>query len=81
VSYVRDVIERYRGPVVLGLAALAFCDARGLAALLRMASYAEQAGCDFRLAALGPSLVKIMRITGMGRRFLTSTAPDRLAVK
>ena len=45
VSYVTDVIDRYRGPVTANLAALAFCDARGLAALVRMAGYAEQKGC------------------------------------
>jgi anti-anti-sigma factor len=36
VSYVRDVIDRCPGPVVVDLTALAFCDARGLGALLRI---------------------------------------------
>ena len=72
VSYVRDVIDRHRGPVMVDLTALAFCDARGLAALVRMAGYAEQKGCPFRLASPSPSLVKIMRITGLDRRFLAS---------
>jgi len=39
-----------------------------------MAGYAEQAGCEFRLASPRPSLVKIMRITGLDRRFLASRA-------
>lgn len=73
-SYVRDVIDRHRGPVIVDLTALAFCDARGLAALVRMAGYAEQKGCPFRLASPSPSLVKIMRITGLDRRFLASQA-------
>ena len=51
VNYVRDVIDRYGGPVTVNLTALAFCDARGLAALVRMADYAEQQGCSFRLAS------------------------------
>lgn len=72
VSYVRNVIDRHGAPVTVDLTALAFCDARGLAALLRMADYAEQAGCPFRLASPRPSLVKIMRITGLNRRFLVS---------
>jgi anti-anti-sigma factor len=72
VSYVRDVIDRHCGPVMVNLTALAFCDARGLAALVRMAGYAEQKGCPFRLASPNPSLVKLMRITGLDRRFLTS---------
>jgi anti-sigma B factor antagonist len=72
VSYVRDVIDRHLGPVIVDLAALAFCDARGLAALVRMAGYAKQKGCPFRVASPSPSLAKIMRITGLDRRFLTS---------
>ena len=61
--------------MVVDLTALAFCDARGLGALLRMASYAERAGCEFRLASPRPSVVKIMRITGLDRRFLASEPP------
>ena len=72
VSYVRDVIDRHRGPVIVDLTALTFCDARGLAALVRMAGYAEQKSRPFRLASPSPSLVKIMRITGLDRRFLAS---------
>ena len=52
VSYVRDVIDRHRRPVIVDLAALAFCDARGLTALVRMAGYAEQRGCTFQLTSL-----------------------------
>ena len=74
VTYVTDVIDRHRGPVTVNLTALAFCDARGLAALVRMAGYAEQQGCSFRLASPSPSLVKIMRITRLDRRFLASPA-------
>ena len=72
VSYVNDVIDRYRGPVVVDLAALHFCDARGPGALLRMAGYAELAGREFRLASPSPTLVKIMQITGLDHRFLAS---------
>lgn len=74
VSYVRDVIDRCPGPVVVDLTALTFCDAKGLGALLRIAGYAERAGCEFRLASPRPSLVKIMRITGLDRRFPASQA-------
>lgn len=74
VSYVMDVINCHDGPVTADLSALAFCDVRGLAALVRMAAYAEQEGCPFRLASPNPSLVKIMRITGLADRFLTSLA-------
>jgi anti-sigma B factor antagonist len=74
VGYVGHVIDRHRVPVIVDLTALVFCDATGLGALVRMAGYAEQAGCRFRLAAPSPSLVKIMRITGLDHRFLASRA-------
>jgi anti-anti-sigma factor len=69
-SYVRDVIDRCRKPVVVDLTALAFCDARGLSALVRMTGYAELRGCTFQLTSPSRSLVKIMRITGLDCRFL-----------
>jgi anti-sigma B factor antagonist len=74
VSYVRDVIDRYPGPVFVDLTALTFCDAQGLGALLRIACYPERAGCEFRLASPRPALVKIMRITGLDRTFPASQA-------
>jgi anti-anti-sigma factor len=70
VRYVRLVIDRHGGPLIVDLAGLDFCDAQGLSALLRMATYAERAGCPFRLASPRPSLVKIMKITGLDRKFL-----------
>lgn len=70
VRYVRLVIDRHGGPLIVDLAGLAFCDAQGLSALLRMFTYAERAGCPFRLASPRPSLVKIMQITGLDRKFL-----------
>jgi anti-sigma B factor antagonist len=75
VSYVREVINRQCRPVVADLLALAFRDARGLAALVRMAGYAEQMGCAFRISSPSVALVKIMRITGLDRRFLTVQIP------
>jgi anti-anti-sigma factor len=75
VSYVRDVIDHHRGPVIVNLARLRFCDARGLSALLRMANHAEQAERPFMLASPSPSLVKLMRITGLDRRLLPSHRP------
>jgi anti-anti-sigma factor len=74
VSYVTRIIDRYGGSLTADLSALTFCDARGLAALVRMAGYAQQAGCPFRLASPRPALVRIMRITGLHDRFLTSLA-------
>jgi anti-anti-sigma regulatory factor len=39
-----------------------------------MAGYADRKGCPFRLASPSPRLIKIMRITRLDRRFLTSQA-------
>ena len=47
----------------------------GCSDALRMARYAEQKDRPFRLASPSPSLIKIMRITGLDRRFLASQAP------
>jgi anti-sigma B factor antagonist len=69
VGYVKHVIDRHRGPVIVQLAGVRFCDAQGLSALVRMARYAERTGRPFRLAAPSPSVAKIMRITGLDRVF------------
>jgi len=79
VRYVSHVIDCHHGPVTVDLTALDFCDAQGLSALVRMAACAERAGRPFRLVSPGPSVVKIMRITGLDRRFLvpsTSCPPE-----
>ena len=75
VSYVMQVINRHSRPVVADLLALAFRDARGLAALVRMAGHAEQMGCAFRIASPSVAPVNTMRITGLDRRFLTVQMP------
>ncbi len=72
-SYVRKIIDSHCGPVIVGLAGVRFCDARGLHALLRMASHAEQAGCPFRLTSPSPMLTKLMRITGLSDNFPAAT--------
>ena len=74
VRYVSRVIDSHHGPVIVDLTALGFCDAQGLSALVRMAGYAERADRPFRLVSPSPSVVKIMRITGLDRRFLVPPA-------
>jgi hypothetical protein len=39
-----------------------------------MAGYAERKGCPFRLASPNPSLVNLLRIVGLDRRFLAIQA-------
>jgi anti-anti-sigma factor len=64
-GYVRDVIDAYGGEVLLDVAGLSFCDARGLGVLARMSRHAGRAGSFFHLVAPPPLLVKIIRITGL----------------
>jgi anti-anti-sigma factor len=76
VSYLTAVIDRHHGPVIVDLAAVRFCDARGLSALLRIVRYAEQGDHKFGLAAPSPALVKLMRITALERKLLGATGPE-----
>lgn len=68
-AYLRDVVDSHRGPLTVNLAELTFCDAAGLGALAKLAGHARQADRELRLAACRPSVLKIMRITGMDRAF------------
>ena len=68
-TYISDVIDGWPAPVSVDLAGLTFCDASGLGALARVARHARQAGRPLRLISARPSLVKIMRITGLDRTF------------
>jgi anti-sigma B factor antagonist len=70
VSYVTTIIDHHRGFVTINLKGLRFCDASGLSALLRIADYAKQTDCPLMLASPSPSLIKLMRITGLDRKLL-----------
>jgi len=64
-EYVRDAIDTGGGQVLLDMAGLSFCDARGLGALVRMSRHAGQAGSSLHLVAPPPRLMKIIRMTGL----------------
>ena len=64
-EYVRDAIDAHGGQVLLDVAGLSFCDARGLGALARMSRHAGQAGSSLHLVAPPPRLMKIIRITSL----------------
>ena len=68
-SYISEVIDRRPAPVTVDLSGLTFCDASGLGALARIARHAREAGRQLMLASARPSLVKIIRITGLDRAF------------
>jgi anti-anti-sigma factor len=68
-AYLRDVVDSQDGPVTMNLAELTFCDAAGLGVLARVAAYARRSGRSLKLTAARPSLLRIMRITGMDQTF------------
>jgi anti-sigma B factor antagonist len=68
-AYISDVIDTWPAPVSVDLSGLTFCDASGLGVLARIARHARQAGRQLSLTAARPSLLKIMRITGLDRAF------------
>ena len=71
-TFISDVIDAWETgltPVSVDLSGLTFCDASGLSVLARIARHARQAGRQLRLTAPRPSLLKIMRITGLDRAF------------
>ncbi len=75
VRYVSDVIDRQDGPVSVDLRGVAFCDACGLGALIRIAAYAARTGRQLQLVRPSGALTKIMRITGVDHLLL---APARV---
>jgi anti-anti-sigma factor len=68
-AYISDVIDSLPGPVSVDMSGLTFCDASGIGALVRIARYARQAGRQVMLTSVRPSVLKIMRITGLDRAF------------
>jgi anti-sigma B factor antagonist len=68
-EYARQVIDRAGGDVRVDLAGLSFCDARGLRALVRIATHARAAGRALTLDSTRPPILKIMRITGVDAMF------------
>lgn len=66
--------------LLLDLARLSFCDARGLASLVRIANRADAAGCRYGLIAPRPPVAKMLRIGDLNRRLpVFATIEDALA--
>lgn len=68
-AYLREIVDSQDGPVTMNLADLTFCDAAGLGVLARVAGHARRCGRSLKLTAARPSLLRIMRITGMDEAF------------
>lgn len=68
-SYISGVIDGWPTPVSVDVGGVTFCDASGLGVLAKVARHARQAGHQLSLISARPSLLKIMRITGLDRSF------------
>jgi len=74
-SFITEVIDgpvkgaKGTAPVTVDLSGVTFCDASGLGALARLARYARAAGRQLSLTSARPSVMKIIRITGLDRVF------------
>jgi anti-sigma B factor antagonist len=79
VRYVSDVLDRHDGPVSADLRGVAFCDACGLGALIRIAAHAERVGRRLELIRPSRALTRIMRITGVDQ-LLLGPSQARLSV-
>jgi anti-anti-sigma factor len=77
--YVRDVIDRYHTCVILDATGVRFCDARGLAAFLRMSRYARQARTSLRLISPSRRMLQILRITGLADVLVTKAPASSAA--
>ncbi len=64
-AYISEVIDSWPTPVSVDLSGLTFCDASGLGVLAKIARHARQAGRQIKLTSVRPSLLKIMRLTGL----------------
>jgi anti-sigma B factor antagonist len=64
-AYISEVIDSWPTPVSVDLSGLTFCDASGLGVLAKIARHARQAGRQLKLTSVRPSLLKIMRLTGL----------------
>jgi anti-sigma B factor antagonist len=78
-AYISEVIDSCPTTVSVDLSGLTFCDASGLGVLAKIARHARQAGRQLKLTSARPSLLKIIRLTGLDGVFpeLRSPVPAR----
>lgn len=72
-EFLLGLLEEYPPTIALDLSELAFCDAGGLSAFVRLANRAELVGGGVTLTGVRPLLARQLRITGLDRRFPVPT--------
>jgi anti-sigma B factor antagonist len=74
-AYISEVIDSWPTMISVDLSGLTFCDASGLGVLAKIARHARQAGRQLRLTSARPSLLKIIRLTGLDGVFPELRSP------
>jgi anti-sigma B factor antagonist len=74
-TYIREVLDSWQVPVTVDLSGVTFCDASGLGVLAKVARHARETGRQLRLTSARPSLLKIMRMTGLDGVFPELRSP------
>lgn len=64
-AYLWDVIDTESLSAIVDVSGITFCDAAGLGMFAKVAAYGRDSGRPIRLTGARPSLVRIMRITGL----------------
>ncbi|MFI2608331.1 STAS domain-containing protein [Kitasatospora sp. NPDC018619] len=59
-----ELVGRRPPLIVVDLGAVGFCDSSGLNLLLRTRTEAGRAGVDLRLAAVAPTVMRVLELTG-----------------
>src|SRR5579859_3599405 len=77
-DYLADVIDHGQAPVSVDLSGLTFCDASGLSVFAKAARRARDTHRAFMLTSIRPSLLRIMRLTGLDAVFPELCSPARL---
>jgi anti-anti-sigma factor len=67
--YLMDVVDTEPLSAIVDVTDITFCDAAGLGVFAKVAQHAREAGRPIRLTGARPSLVRIMRITGLDAAF------------
>lgn len=68
-EFLLTLLDDHSPNIVLDLSELAFCDAGGLGAFVRLANRADAVGGSVALAGVRPLLARQLRVTGLDRRF------------
>ena len=76
---VLDAIDGGARHIVMDMSGVTFCDSQGLNALVRICGRAQAAGGDMVLTGVRPGPARLLRVTGLDRRFTFGSSLDNAA--